>query len=90
MRRRALHVNKCIMTGSEAMGDRRYRYKAWHCMTPDERRHASQRYVYNTPGIPDSAFAYPIKKDGTPAGARRTLLWTYDHTKRRVAKYRAK
>ena len=87
---KALHSRKCVMSGREALGDHRYRYKAWWCMSPTDRRAAAARYPHNTPGIPDSAYAYPIKKDGRPASARRTLLWTYTHTKRRVAKHRAK
>lgn len=86
--------NRCVFPkgGPAGFGDRRYRYKAWWCMTPDERRHASNRYPHSTPGIPDSAYAYPIATDGkAPKGrAQRVLMWTYAHTKKRVAKARAK
>ena len=89
MAKSLLH-RKCIIPAGESFGDRRFRYKAWWCMTPAERSAASGRYPHNTPGIPDSAYAYPINKDGKLASARRTLLWSLAHTKRRVAKHRSR
>jgi hypothetical protein len=93
MARRSLaHKNKCVFAKGETFGDRRYRYKAWWCMTPAERSAAAKRYPHNTPGIPDSAYAYPIDKSGKPPRGRasRTLLWSYEHVKRKVGKHRAK
>lgn len=86
---KSLLSNKCIMTGDEVFGDRRYRYKAWRCMTEREREVVG-RYPHHAKGIPDSAYAYPITRDGKPANARRALLWKYDHVKRRVAKARGR
>jgi len=87
---KTMHSRKCVMSGREVLGDNRYRYKAWWCMSPAERHAAAARYPHSAPGIPDSAYAYPIRENGKPASARRALLWTYAHTKRRVAKYQAK
>jgi hypothetical protein len=91
-RKKALLSKKCVMSADDVFGDRRYRYKAWWCLSPLERKAVSSRYPYNTPGIPDSAFAYPVTKDGKlpkGRGAHRALLWSYGHVKKRVAKHKA-
>lgn len=87
---RSVHTRKCIIPRDELVGaDRRYRYKAYWCMTPREQEAARRSYPHKAAGIPDDAYAYPIRKDGSPANAKRALLWTYAHTRRRVAKHRA-
>ena len=78
-KRKLVHKNKCIFEPGETFGSKRYRYKAWWCMSPAERSRAAGRYPHKARGIPDSAYAYPIKKDGSPARAERTLLWSYEH-----------
>jgi hypothetical protein len=85
-KRKSLLSNACVMPGYAIFGDSRYRYKAYRCMTPAEKTQHANMYPYGTPGIPDSAYAYPITRDGKPAHARRALLWTYEHTKQRVNK----
>lgn len=71
----------CILPKGAAFGDRRFRYKNWWCLTADEKRRAAQYYPHNTPGIPDSAYAYPIDASGNfPKGrVSRTLIWSRQH-----------
>ncbi len=71
----------CILPKGATFGDRRYRYKNWWCLSTDEKRQVAQRYPHNTPGIPDSAYAYPIDAHGRlPQGrASRTLIWSRKH-----------
>lgn len=75
----------CILPKGETFGDRRYRYKNYWCLSSGEktRLRESGAYPHNTPGIPDSAYAYPIDKNGklalTGRGARRTLIWSRQH-----------
>lgn len=87
----ALIDKRCIIPKGVTFGDRRFRYKAFWCMTPAEQAAARARYPHTAPGIPDSAYAYPIDKDGkAPSGrASRTLLWRIDHVKKQVGKHRA-
>lgn len=87
-RRKALLHSGCIIAKGVSFGDRRYRYKAYHCMTAAEREKVRGMYPHKTKGIPDAAYAYPINKAGKIAKASRTLLWSYEHTKRKTARYR--
>jgi len=84
------HTRKCIIPRGELVGaDRRFRYKAFWCLTPREQQEVQRSYPHKAAGIPDEAYAYPIRKNGSLANASRSLMWTYEHTKRRVAKHRA-
>lgn len=79
---------KCILAKGETFGDRRYRYKNWWCLSADEKRRVAGAYPYKTPGIPDSAYAYPIDARGRMPSGRvsRTLIWGLQHVKRKVAR----
>ena len=77
---------KCILAKGETFGDRRYRYKNWWCLSADEKRVVGRSYPSRTAGIPDSAYAYPIKADGRLAHASRTLIWGRRHVRRKVAR----
>lgn len=76
----------CVLPKGTTFGDRRFRYKNWWCLTPGEKQRASNMYPHNTPGIPDSAYAYPIDASGKfPTGrARRTLIWSRQHVLKKV------
>lgn len=75
---------KCILARGESFGDRRYRYKNWWCLTSSEKSTVRGRYPHSTPGIPDAAYAYPIKANGKLASASRTLIWGLKRVKRKV------
>jgi len=59
-------------------------------MSSAEREQARNMYPYNTPGIPDSAYAYPIDARGRLAQgrARRTLTWGLKRVMKRTARER--
>jgi hypothetical protein len=42
-RRSALLSKKCVMSADDVFGDRRYKYKAWWCLSPLERSAVSAR-----------------------------------------------
>lgn len=88
--RDAENIRACIIPKGQSLGDRRYAYKNWWCMSASERAEAARRYPHNTPGIPDSAYAYPIDSRGRLAKgrARRTLTWGLRRTMKRTAKAR--
>lgn len=88
-RTRALLDRRCVIPKGASFGDRRFRYKAFWCLSPDEKAAVRGRYPHSAPGIPDSAYAYPIDSRGRIARARRTPLWSRAHTVRRVGKHRA-
>lgn len=69
----------CILPKGATFGDRRYRYKNYWCLSADEKRRLPGAYPYKTPGIPDSAYAYPIDAKGRLANARRELIWSRKH-----------
>ena len=78
MAARKLIDDRCVIPQSALLGgDRRYAYKAGRCMTLAELRQAAACYPHATPGVPDSAYAYPITRAGTPPKtcAPRRLLW---------------
>lgn len=81
---------ECVIPKGKSFGDRRFRYKNFWCLSSREKEQVRGQYPHKTPGIPDSAFAYPINKNGEIAHASRTLVWSLAHVKRKVGAARAK
>lgn len=76
----------CIIPKGASFGDRRFRYKNFWCLSPSEKDYVRRAYPHNAPGIPDSAYAYPIDASGKmPKGrASRTLIWSRKRTMKKV------
>lgn len=79
--------SKCVLgKGELPEADRRYKYKQYYCLSSSEKERARNAYTHNAPGIPASAYAYPIDATGQLARGRvkRALVWGYKRVKRKA------